>query len=144
MRGYFKDPERTAEVLREDWYSTGDIGTIDAEGNITLTGRAKDLIVLPSGLNVWPSDIEDALRNDPAVRDAAVIAVPTKAGGATLHAYLIPQSVKDRGVNATANSRAREQRARAASAGGNSVVVAGIRFSTNQHAEGSPSHAGAA
>ena len=102
MRGYFKDPERTAEVLREDWYSTGDIGTIDAEGNITLTGRAKDLIVLPSGLNVWPSDIEDALRNDPAVRDAAVIAVPTKAGRATLHAYLIPQSVKDRGVNATA------------------------------------------
>ncbi|HLQ33600.1 MAG TPA: AMP-binding protein [Chloroflexota bacterium] len=89
MRGYFKDPARRREVLHDGWYSTGDLAQIDREGNITLTGRAKDLIVLPSGLNVWPSDVEDALRKDPSVQDAAVIPVPTASGGIALHAYLI-------------------------------------------------------
>src|SRR5207248_3211165 len=50
----------------------------------------KDLIVLPSGLKVWPQDVEDVLRADPAVKDAAVLAVPTPGGGARLHAYLVP------------------------------------------------------
>lgn len=90
MRGYWNDPERTAEAIHDGWYATGDLGTIDPDGNITISGRAKDLIVLPSGLNVWPQDVEDVLRADPAVGDAAVIAVPSAAGGATLHAYLLP------------------------------------------------------
>jgi long-chain acyl-CoA synthetase len=90
MRGYWNDAARTAEVLRDGWYATGDLASIDAAGNIYLAGRARDLIVLPSGLKVWPSDVEDALRADPAVRDAAVIAVPTPGGGAKLHAYLLP------------------------------------------------------
>ena len=89
MRGYWRDPVRTAEVLRDGWYATGDLGRIDVNGNIWLVGRAKDLIVLPSGLNVWPQDVEDVLRADPAVRDAAVLAVPTASGGASLHAYLL-------------------------------------------------------
>ncbi|MGH2460076.1 MAG: AMP-binding protein [Chloroflexota bacterium] len=90
MRGYWKDPTRTAEVLTDGWYATGDQARIDLEGNIWLLGRLKDLIVLPSGVNVWPEDVEDALRAHPAVKDAAVVAVPTPSGGATLHAYLIP------------------------------------------------------
>lgn len=100
MRGYFKDPDRTLEVLQDGWYSTGDIGTIDQQGNVTLTGRAKDLIVLPSGLKVWPTDVEDVLRGDPAVRDAVVILVPSETSGATLHAYLIPNGRAARGVAA--------------------------------------------
>jgi long-chain acyl-CoA synthetase len=92
MRGYWKDPVRTAEVLHDGWYATGDLATIDAQGNVWLAGRAKDLIVLPSGMNVWPQDVEDALRQDPAVKDATVLAVPTTSGGATLHAYLLPAS----------------------------------------------------
>ncbi len=90
MRGYWKDPARTAEVLHDGWYATGDLATIDATGNIRLLGRARDLIVLPSGMNVWPEDVEDVLRADPAIADAAVVAAPTPSGGATLHAYLIP------------------------------------------------------
>ena len=90
MRGYWRDPARTAEVLRDGWYATGDLARIDPDGNIWLIGRAKDLIVLPSGMNVWPQDVEDVLRADPAVRDAAVLAVPTASGGASLHAYLLP------------------------------------------------------
>jgi long-chain acyl-CoA synthetase len=89
MRGYWKDPERTTEVLEDGWYHTGDLATIDGAGNISLSGRAKELIVLPSGMNVWPQDVEDALRLQPGVKDACVLAVPTPAGGAALHAYLI-------------------------------------------------------
>lgn len=89
MRGYWKDSEHTAEVLTNGWYRTGDLATIDKAGNITLSGRAKELIVLPSGMNVWPQDVEDALRLEPGVKDACVLAVPTLSGGATLHAYLL-------------------------------------------------------
>jgi long-chain acyl-CoA synthetase len=90
MRGYWKDPPRTAEVLRDGWYATGDLAEIDRAGYVRIVGRARDLIALPSGMKVWPEDVEDVLRQDPAVRDAAVIAVPTPGGGAQLHAYLLP------------------------------------------------------
>ncbi|HEX9017390.1 MAG TPA: AMP-binding protein, partial [Chloroflexota bacterium] len=90
MRGYWRDPKRTEAVLKDGWYYTGDMATVDAEGNVRLNGRARDLIVLPSGMKVWPQDVEEALTDDPAVKDAAVIAVPTVGGGARLHAYLIP------------------------------------------------------
>ncbi len=90
MRGYWNDPERTAEVLHDGWYATGDLASLDAAGNITIAGRAKDLIALPSGMKVWPQDVEDVLRSDPLVKDAAVIAVPSSGGRATLHAYLLP------------------------------------------------------
>jgi long-chain acyl-CoA synthetase len=96
MRGYWKDPERTAEVLQDGWYATGDLARIDERGNIFLAGRAKDLIVLPSGLNVWPQDVEDVLGSDPSVKEAALIGVPTPGGGMVLHAYLIPASESDR------------------------------------------------
>jgi long-chain acyl-CoA synthetase len=117
MRGYWKDPARTADVLRDGWYATGDLARIDEHGNIWLIGRAKDLIVLPSGMNVWPQDIEDVLRANPAVRDAAVVAAPTAAGGATLHAYLIGESSADvSGIIARANGRlAQHQRLASAS-----------------------------
>ena len=96
MAGYWRDPARTADVLRDGWYATGDLGAIDPQGNIRIVGRARDLIVLPSGMNVWPQDVEDVLRSHPAVKDAAVLAVPTAGGGATLHAYLIPSSPSNR------------------------------------------------
>jgi long-chain acyl-CoA synthetase len=92
MRGYWHDPARTAEVLCDGRYATGDLARIDERGNIWLAGRARDLIVLPSGLNVWPQDVEDELRQEAAVADAAVVAVPRPGGGESLHAYLIPTS----------------------------------------------------
>lgn len=102
MRGYWKDPERTAEVLSDGWYSTGDLAHADGEGNITLAGRAKDLIVLPSGMKVWPQDVEDVLRSEPGVSDAAVIAVPGSGGGMGLHAYLVPATAGARESGLTA------------------------------------------
>jgi long-chain acyl-CoA synthetase len=121
MRGYWKDPERTAEVLQDGWYATGDLARIDADGNIWLAGRAKDLIVLPSGMNVWPTDVEDVLRANPFVADAAVTSVARPGGGASLHAYLLPASAsaaaEDPGsIVEAANARlARHQRLASAS-----------------------------
>jgi len=62
--GYWRDPEATAEALDADgWYHTGDIGHIDAKGRWHLSGRIKNIIVLPNGLNVFPEDIETALQD---------------------------------------------------------------------------------
>ncbi len=111
MRGYWRDPARTTEVLSTDgWYATGDLASIDADANIWLRGRARDLIVLPNGMNVWPEDVEDALRADASIQDAAVVAVETPGGGARLHAYLLPSGPAARGMElrsllARANSR---------------------------------------
>jgi long-chain acyl-CoA synthetase len=103
MRGYWKDPTRTADVLDIDgWYATGDLARIDASSDIWLLGRARDLIVLPSGLKVWPDDVEAVLRAHQAVQDAAVVAVPTPGGGAKLHAYLLPGLNADRTADLSA------------------------------------------
>lgn len=95
MRGYWRDPERTAEVVRDGWYATGDLARLDQDGNIFLAGRARDLIVLPSGMKVWPQDVEDVLRAQPGIKDAAVVPAPTEAGGMVLHAFLIPDGSLD-------------------------------------------------
>ena len=60
----------------EGWYGTGDIGELDAEGNLYFKGRKKDVIVTPAGMNVYPDDLEAALRRQPEVKDCVVIALP--------------------------------------------------------------------
>jgi long-chain acyl-CoA synthetase len=102
MKGYWNDPVRTAEVLHDGWYATGDLARIDDRENIWILGRLKELIVLPSGLNVWPEDVEDVLRSHPSVKDAAVVAVPTESGGASLHAFVIPKTSSDRDADLSA------------------------------------------
>ena len=63
FRGYWQNPAATAEAFTEDgWYKTGDVGHLDPEGRLILSGRKKDMIVLPNGFNVYPEDIENALR----------------------------------------------------------------------------------
>lgn len=71
--GYWRDPETIAEAFTPDgWYRTGDIGRHDADGHLILMGRTKDIIVLPNGLNVYPEDIENALRVA-GIRDSVVV-----------------------------------------------------------------------
>ena len=73
FKGYWNDPGTTAAAFTEDgWYRTGDIGRLDAAGRLILMGRTKDIIVLPNGLNVYPEDIENALRTA-GVRDSIVV-----------------------------------------------------------------------
>ena len=73
FKGYWLDPEATAQALDPDgWYHTGDIGQLDSGGRLVLSGRAKDRIVLPNGFNVYPEDLENALRIA-GIRDAVVV-----------------------------------------------------------------------
>jgi long-chain acyl-CoA synthetase len=73
FHGYWQAPEKTAEAYTPDgWYRTGDIGHLDGGGRLLLSGRIKDIIVLPNGFNVYPEDIENALRVA-GVRDSVVL-----------------------------------------------------------------------
>ena len=73
MQGYFRQPEETARAIDGDgWFRTGDIARIDAEGYLSITGRAKDMIIV-GGENVYPREIENVLERHPAVRECAVV-----------------------------------------------------------------------
>ena len=74
MKGYFKNPEATKEVLDKDgWLRTGDLGIIDKEGNLTIKGRSKNMLLGPSGQNIYPEEIEDKLNNMPYVSESIIV-----------------------------------------------------------------------
>ncbi|MDE6491416.1 MAG: AMP-binding protein, partial [Muribaculaceae bacterium] len=73
MTGYYKNPEATAAVMKDGWMNTGDIGNIDADGFIYLRGRNKNMILGPSGQNIYPEEIEQLLNNMPYVNESLVI-----------------------------------------------------------------------
>lgn len=79
MRGYFRNDAATAQVLRDGWMRTGDLGRIDAQGRLHIVGRCKELIIR-GGFNVYPPEVEAALNDHPAVLQTAVIGCP-RAGG---------------------------------------------------------------
>ena len=89
FRGYWNMPEKTKEELREDgFFITGDLGVMDADGRLTIVGRAKDLII-SGGLNVYPKEVEDALNACVGVIESAVFGVPdADFGEAVLAAYV--------------------------------------------------------
>ena len=72
MVGYYKDQEATDEVIQDGWYSTGDLGTIDEDGFVFLTGRKKNLIILSNGENISPEELEGDLQMDPGVNEVLV------------------------------------------------------------------------
>lgn len=73
LRGYWKNPEATAAAIQDGWFRTGDIGSLDDEGFISITGRKKELIVTSGGKNVAPTALEDPLRASPIIGQAVVI-----------------------------------------------------------------------
>ena len=77
-QGYWEAPDRTAEVFSDGWYKTGDLGFIDEHGSVHVKGRKKDMIVLSSGQNVYPEDVESALNRHPDVTDATVVGLPNE------------------------------------------------------------------
>lgn len=74
MLGYYKNPEATAQVLEADgWLHTGDLGIMDKDGNVTIKGRSKNMLLGPSGQNIYPEEIEDQLNNMPFVAESIII-----------------------------------------------------------------------
>lgn len=88
MRGYWQRPEATAEVLKDGWLYTGDVAVMDARGTFRIVDRKKDM-VLVSGFNVYPNEIEDALTRHDGVLEAAVIGVPDGKTGEAVRAYVV-------------------------------------------------------
>lgn len=88
MKGYWKNPELTAQALRGGWYHTGDMGYVDAEGYVFLTDRKADMIIT-GGENVYPREVEDVIYAHPAVRECAVVATPHEAWGEIVHAVVV-------------------------------------------------------
>lgn len=90
FRGYWRNPEKTAAEFREaGWFSTGDIGSLSDDGRLTLSGRAKDLIIV-GGYNVYPKEIEEVLDALPDIAESAVIGVPHPDMGEGVVAVLVP------------------------------------------------------
>lgn len=88
MKGYWKQPEATAEALRNGWMHTGDAGYMDDDGYIYLVDRTKDMIV-SGGENVYSVEVEAALYEHPAVLEAAVIGIPDEQWGEAVHAVVV-------------------------------------------------------
>ena len=89
MKGYYKMPEATRQAIDEDgWLHTGDIGTMDEDGNFRITGRLKDMIIR-GGENIYPREIEEFLYTHPAVSDVQVVGVPDEKYGEEVCACVI-------------------------------------------------------
>jgi long-chain acyl-CoA synthetase len=100
MRGYYRNPEATAEALREGWLHTGDLGRIDRYGFLRITGRNKDVIVLSSGKNVHPEEVERFYQAGcPNIKEICVVGIPDE-GGERLHAIVVPDfdALKQKGI----------------------------------------------
>ncbi|MFT3852227.1 MAG: AMP-binding protein [Ilumatobacteraceae bacterium] len=89
FKGYLDDPEQTTKVLTPDgWLRTGDIATTDDDGYLYLVDRAKDLIIV-SGFNVFPAEVEEVIAEHPAVAEVGVIGVPHPHHGEAVKAYVV-------------------------------------------------------
>ena len=80
MRGYWNNPEETAKVFADGWLKTGDIGHMDERGYLTITDRKKDMILV-SGFNVYPNEVEGVVMTHPGVAECAVVGVPDERSG---------------------------------------------------------------
>ena len=89
MAGYWNQPDATAETLRGGWLHTGDLGSFDADGYLTLRDRSKDLII-SGGMNIYPREVEEALLHHAGVRAVAVVGGPDPEWGETVVAFVVP------------------------------------------------------
>ncbi len=108
--GYRGAPELTAEVLTDGWFATGDLGSLDADGYLTITGRKKEIIVLDAGKNVQPAGLEDAIRPDPLIQEVVVVGdgMPYVVALVSLDEQMLPAWLKQRGLPAVGVAEAAE------------------------------------
>jgi long-chain acyl-CoA synthetase len=93
MKGYYRDGAQTAEAIQDGWLRTGDLGFIHTDGNLTITGRSKDVIVLANGKNIYPEDLETHYSQSPFIKEICVLGVTENGTGPadeSLHAVIVP------------------------------------------------------
>lgn len=104
MKGYFRNPEATEEVLKEGWFHTGDLGRLDPEGFLYISGRLKNVIVTRGGKNIYPEELEEELQRSPFIKEASVVGVGKTSGGFSgdeqVYALIVPdaQAVENSGI----------------------------------------------
>jgi len=102
MRGYFNRPDATAETLKDGWLHTGDLGRLDERGRLYITGRKKEIIVLASGKNLYPEEIEAHYRQCAFFKELCVLGLtqPNQPSAERLHAVVVPdeQALRERGI----------------------------------------------
>jgi len=89
MQGYWNNPGASADILRDGWLVTGDVAVMDEAGFMRIVDRKKDLILV-SGFNVYPNEIEDVIARMDAVLEVAVIGIPDGQSGEAVRAYVVP------------------------------------------------------
>jgi long-chain acyl-CoA synthetase len=93
MQGYWNRPQATAEVLRDGWLYTGDLGYFDSNGNLFITGRKKEIIILSNGKNIYPEEVETHYLKSPFIKEICVIGLEGRPGDPAserLHAVVVP------------------------------------------------------
>ena len=111
FQGYFKDEQKTKEVFTDDgWFQTGDMGELDPEGFLFLKGRKKYMILGSGGQNVFPDDLESALKKVGGFKDCTVVGVSTKSGQTHIHAVFLGPSSLDTFSSAKALENTRDER----------------------------------
>ena len=88
-KGYFKDPVNTSQKFVDGWFNTGDVVQIDGSGYVSIKDRASDVIIV-SGFNVYPQEVENILASHPRVKEAAVVGCPNSLSGEVVHGCVIP------------------------------------------------------
>jgi long-chain acyl-CoA synthetase len=88
MKGYWHNPAETAKVLQDGWLKTGDIGHLDADGYFTITDRKKDMILV-SGFNVYPNEIESVVATHPGVLECGAVGVPDEKSGEAVKVVIV-------------------------------------------------------
>lgn len=104
MLGYFENADATAESLRDGWLHTGDLGRIEA-GNLYVVGRKKELILGPSGENIYPDELEELYRDSSDIRELSVVGLPSEDGRGELTAALVVPVYGDAGARETVRAR---------------------------------------
>jgi long-chain acyl-CoA synthetase len=104
MVGYWQRPDETEKTLKDGWLHTGDIAEMDEEGYFTIVDRKKDMILV-SGFNVYPNEVEECIARLPAVREVAVIGVPDMKSGEAVRAYVVADDPKPSEADILAHCR---------------------------------------
>ncbi|HEY3324487.1 MAG TPA: AMP-binding protein [Planctomycetota bacterium] len=103
MHGYWRNPAATEKTFESGWFKTGDLGRVDPDGYLQITGRLKDVIVTSAGKNVYPDEVEAALREIPGVKELCVVGLPARSGmGEEVAAIVVPKPDGNRDAIQTA------------------------------------------
>ena len=100
MLGYYDDPEATGAVLKEGWLYTGDLGRFDEEKRLYIVGRRKDVIIGPSGENVYPDELEELYADHPLVKELSIVGLPDEGAGEVVACLLVPDYEKEKRTRA--------------------------------------------